>query len=44
VADLKAQWKEKGKEELHNFCKNTQRGRGESLFERYYRNGSSPWF
>jgi hypothetical protein len=37
VADLKTQWKEKGKEELHSFCQNTKR-------DRYYRNGSSPWF
>jgi hypothetical protein len=44
VADLKAQWKKKGKEELHSFCQNTKRDRGESYFERYYRNGSSPWF
>jgi hypothetical protein len=40
VADLKAQCKKKGKEELHNFCQNTKRDRG----ERYYRSGSSPWF
>jgi ribonuclease HI len=32
VADLKAQWKKKGKEELHGFCHNTKRGRGESYF------------
>jgi hypothetical protein len=44
VADLKAQWKKKGKEVLHNFCQTTKRERGESYFERYYRNGSSPWF
>jgi hypothetical protein len=44
VADLKTQWKMKGKEELHSFCQNTKRDRGESYFERYYRNGSSPWF
>jgi hypothetical protein len=25
VADLKAQWKKKGKDELHNFCQNTKR-------------------
>jgi hypothetical protein len=43
VADLKAQWKKKGKEELHSYCQNTKRDRGESYFERYYRNGSSPW-
>jgi hypothetical protein len=44
VADLKAQWKKKGKKQLHNFCQNTKRDRGESYFERYYRNGSSPRF
>jgi ribonuclease HI len=44
MADLKAQRKKKGKEELHSFCQNTKRDRGESYFERYYRNGSSPWF
>jgi hypothetical protein len=44
VADLKAQWKEKGKVELHSFCQNTKRDRGESYSERYYRNGSSPWY
>jgi hypothetical protein len=44
VADLKAQWKKKGKEELHKFCQNTERDRGENYFERFYRNGSSPWF
>jgi hypothetical protein len=44
VADLKAQWEKKEEEELHSFCQNTKRDRGESYFERYYRNGSSPWF
>jgi hypothetical protein len=44
VADLKTQWKKEGKEELHSFRQNTQRDRGESYFERYYSNGSSPWF
>jgi hypothetical protein len=44
VADIKVQWKKKGKEELHTFCQNTKWDRGESYFERYYRNGSSPWF
>jgi hypothetical protein len=44
VADLKTQWKKKGKEELHIFCQNTKRDRGENFFERHYRNGSSPWF
>jgi hypothetical protein len=44
VADLKTQWKKKGKEKLHNFCQNTKRDREENYFERYYRNGSSPWF
>jgi hypothetical protein len=34
VADLKAQWKEKGKEEFHSFCHNTKTDRGESCFER----------
>jgi hypothetical protein len=43
-ADLKAQWKKKGKEELHSFCQNTKRDRGECCFERYYRSGSSLWF
>jgi hypothetical protein len=44
VADLKVQWKKKSREELHNFCQNTKRDRGETYFERYYRNGPSPWF
>jgi hypothetical protein len=44
VADLKAHWKKKGKEELHSLCQNTKRDRGESYFERYYRNGLPPWF
>jgi hypothetical protein len=44
VTDLKTQWKKKGKEEFHIFCQNTKRDSGESYFERYYRNGSSPWF
>jgi hypothetical protein len=44
VADIKAQWKKKGKEELHNLCQNTKRDRGECYFERYYRNGSTSWF
>jgi hypothetical protein len=44
VADLKTQWKKKGKEELHSFCQNTKQDRGENCYERYYRNGSSPWF
>jgi hypothetical protein len=44
VADLKAQWKKKGKEELHSFCQSTKRERGESYFERCYSNGSSSWF
>jgi hypothetical protein len=35
VADLKAQWKKKGKEELHSFFQNTKPDRGESCFERY---------
>jgi hypothetical protein len=43
-ADLKAKWKKKGKEELHSFCENTNRDRGQNYFERYYKNGSSPWF
>jgi hypothetical protein len=37
VVDLKAQWKKKGTEELHNFCQNSKRDRGERYFERYYR-------
>jgi hypothetical protein len=44
VADLKTQWKKKGKEELHSCWQNTKRDGGESYFERCYRNGSSPWF
>jgi hypothetical protein len=44
VAKLKAQCKEKGKDQLHKFCENSKRGRGESYFERFYRNGSAPWF
>jgi hypothetical protein len=44
VADLKAQWKRKGNEELHSFCHNNKRGRGESYFERYYGSDSSQWF
>jgi hypothetical protein len=27
-----------------HFCQNTKRDRGKRSFERYYRNGSSPWF
>jgi hypothetical protein len=42
--NLKAQWKKKGKDEFHSFCPNTKLDRGESYFERYYRNGSSPRF
>jgi hypothetical protein len=44
VADLKAQWKEKGKEELHSFYQNTKKDKGETYFEGYYRKGLSPWF
>jgi ribonuclease HI len=33
VADLKTQWKKKVKQELHSFCQNTKRDRGESYFE-----------
>jgi hypothetical protein len=36
VADLKTQWRKKGKEELHTFCQNTKRDRGERYFDRYY--------
>jgi hypothetical protein len=43
VADFKAKWKKKGKEELHNFCENTKQDRGQNYFETYYRNGSTPW-
>jgi hypothetical protein len=43
VADLKTQWKKKGKE-LHSSCENTKRDRGERYSERYNRNGSAPWF
>jgi hypothetical protein len=41
---MKPQWKKKGKEELHSFCQNKKRDRGESYYEIYYSNGSSPWF
>jgi hypothetical protein len=44
VADLKSQWKKKGKEERHSFCQNTKRDKGESYFERYHRNDSSLYF
>jgi hypothetical protein len=44
VADLKIQWKKKGKEELHSFRQNIKRDRGERYFESYYRNGSFPWY
>jgi hypothetical protein len=44
VAELKAQWRKKGKEKLRTFCENIKRDRGQSYFERYHRNGSSPWF
>jgi hypothetical protein len=44
VEDLKAQRKKKSIEELRSFCQNTTRDRGDSYFERYYRNGSFPWF
>jgi hypothetical protein len=44
VADLKAQWKKKGKGELRILCQNTKRDREESYFEVYYRNGLSRWF
>jgi hypothetical protein len=43
-ADLKTQWKKKGKKELHSFYQNTKRDRRESYFGKYYRNGLSPWF
>jgi hypothetical protein len=36
--------KKKGKEELYSFFQNIKRDKGENYFERYYRNGSSPWF
>jgi hypothetical protein len=35
VVDFKPQWKKKIKEELHSFCQNTKRNRGESYFDRY---------
>jgi hypothetical protein len=38
VADLKAEWKKKGKDELHSFCANTNTG------QRTVLHGSSPWF
>jgi hypothetical protein len=44
VTELKTQWKKKDEEELNSFCQNTKWGRGESYLERYYRNGSAPWF
>jgi hypothetical protein len=44
VADIKTRWKKKGKEELHSFCQNTKRDRGERFFERYYKNGLALWF
>jgi hypothetical protein len=44
VTDLKAQWEKTEKEELHTFCQNTERDKGESYFEGYYRSGSSQWF
>jgi hypothetical protein len=44
IANYYYQWKNKGKEELHSFCQNTKRDRGERYFERYYRNGLAPWF
>jgi hypothetical protein len=31
-------------EKLQSFYQNSKRDRAESYFERYYRNGSSPWF
>jgi hypothetical protein len=34
----------KGKEELHSLYQSTKWDRGESYFERYYKNGWSPWF
>jgi hypothetical protein len=43
VVDTKAQWKKRGKEELHSFCQNNKRDGGKSYLERYYRNGSFPW-
>jgi hypothetical protein len=44
VAVLKNQCTKKSKEEIHSFCQNTKWDRGENYFEKYYRNGSSPWF
>jgi hypothetical protein len=44
VADLKAQWEKKATRILTVFVKTPKRNRGESYFERYYRNGLSPWF
>jgi hypothetical protein len=40
-------WKPSGKRKakrLYSFCQNTKRDREENYFERYYTNGSSPWF
>jgi hypothetical protein len=34
VTDLKTQWKNKDKEELHIFCQNTEQDRRESYFEK----------
>jgi hypothetical protein len=33
VADLRTQWKTKGKEDLHSFCRKTKRDGRESYFE-----------
>jgi hypothetical protein len=44
MADLKAKWKNKGKEELHCFCQDIKCDREQSYFERYYKNVLSPWF
>jgi hypothetical protein len=44
MADLKAQWWKKGKEEGPSFCQNTKKDIRGSNFARYYRNGSFPWF
>jgi hypothetical protein len=44
MADLKAKWKNKSKEELHCFCENIKSDREQTYFERYYKNGPSPWF
>jgi hypothetical protein len=40
LAEFRAQWKKEKRS--FKVCQNTRRGRGESYFEKYYRNGLSP--